>query len=145
VVWEGRRREAPPYPDQPSVIARVAITSGVSGCHRPKSGRIGNVMTESPPDSPQGSTSLRHGEILAHARETAVVPPPDARALSPEGAAALDAAQALARHATAPATLRAYKADWTHSCGTPGAWREQWQPRAGATGAVTERRRVVKR
>jgi hypothetical protein len=30
------------------------------------------------------------------------------------GQAALAAAQALARQATAPATLRAYKADWTH-------------------------------
>ncbi len=30
------------------------------------------------------------------------------------GQAALDAAQALARKAAAPATLRAYKADWTH-------------------------------
>ena len=30
------------------------------------------------------------------------------------GAMALAAAQALARKAAAPATLRAYKADWTH-------------------------------
>jgi hypothetical protein len=35
-------------------------------------------------------------------------------ALSPAGAAALAAAQALAKKATAAATLRAYKADWTH-------------------------------
>jgi integrase len=34
--------------------------------------------------------------------------------LTPAGQAALAAAQALARKATAPATLRAYKADWTH-------------------------------
>jgi hypothetical protein len=49
--------------------------------------------------------------------------PPDARdtaasarlpALSTAGEAALAAAQALAKQATAPATLRAYKADWTH-------------------------------
>jgi Phage integrase, N-terminal SAM-like domain len=49
--------------------------------------------------------------------------PPDPRsqaaaaavpALTPAGADALAAAQALARNATAPATLRAYKADWTH-------------------------------
>ncbi len=33
---------------------------------------------------------------------------------TPAGQAALAAAQALARKATAPATLRAYKADWTH-------------------------------
>jgi integrase len=33
---------------------------------------------------------------------------------TPAGAAALAAAQALARKAAAPATLRAYKADWTH-------------------------------
>ena len=49
--------------------------------------------------------------------------PPDAResevaaalpTLSQAGAAALAAAQALAKKATAGATLRAYKADWTH-------------------------------
>ena len=37
-----------------------------------------------------------------------------APAPTPSGAAALAAAQALAKKATAPATLRAYKADWTH-------------------------------
>ena len=47
-------------------------------------------------------------------------PPPDGGptasvpALTQAGQAALAAAQALARKATAPATLRAYKADWTH-------------------------------
>ena len=35
-------------------------------------------------------------------------------ARSAAGQAALEAAQALAKQATAPATLRAYKADWTH-------------------------------
>jgi hypothetical protein len=53
----------------------------------------------------------------------AAILPPDALdtaapaalpALTPAGAAALAAAQDLARQATAPATLRAYKADWTH-------------------------------
>ena len=34
--------------------------------------------------------------------------------LTPAGLVALEAAQALARKAAAPATLRAYKADWTH-------------------------------
>jgi integrase len=34
--------------------------------------------------------------------------------LTPAGEAALAAAQALAKKATAPATLRAYKADWAH-------------------------------
>jgi integrase len=47
-----------------------------------------------------------------------IVPPEgtDAAALlpTPAGQAALEAAQALAKKATAPATLRAYKADWTH-------------------------------
>ena len=42
--------------------------------------------------------------------------PPQATTVPPTaaGQAALAAAQALARQATAPATLRAYKADWTH-------------------------------
>jgi hypothetical protein len=37
-----------------------------------------------------------------------------AAALTPAGQAALATAQALAKQAIAPATLRAYKADWTH-------------------------------
>ena len=41
-------------------------------------------------------------------------PPARAPALIPAGQAALAAAQVLARKATAPATLRAYKADWSH-------------------------------
>jgi integrase len=65
-------------------------------------------MTETHPDSPP----VRHGEILPQARETAVFSPPVAP--TPEGAAALEAAEQLARNASAPATLRAYKADWTH-------------------------------
>jgi len=39
---------------------------------------------------------------------------PVATAPTPAGQAALDAAEALGRKAAAPATLRAYKADWTH-------------------------------
>jgi len=61
----------------------------------------------------------------------AILPPapPDGAALAlvpdltPAGQAALDAAQALAKKATAAATLRAYKADWTHFsqwCSTHG-------------------------
>jgi integrase len=67
-------------------------------------------MTETNPDSPP----VRHGAIVARAPETAVFSPPAAVPLTPEGAAALDAAQELARKSAAPATLRAYKADWTH-------------------------------
>jgi integrase len=66
-------------------------------------------MDESGPDR----ALTQSGEIL----------PPDTRATAaiaatqeptPAGAAALAAAQSLAKQATAPATLRAYKADWTH-------------------------------
>src|SRR6195952_2232095 len=42
------------------------------------------------------------------------LPETAAAAPTPAGQAALDAAQELAKRATAPATLRAYKADWTH-------------------------------
>jgi hypothetical protein len=42
------------------------------------------------------------------------VPITSVPALTPAGQAALEAARAIARKATAPATLRAYKADWTH-------------------------------
>jgi len=53
------------------------------------------------------------GEILPpNAGDTTLTAP--STALTPAGAAALAAAQALAQKATAAATLRAYKADWTH-------------------------------
>jgi integrase len=42
------------------------------------------------------------------------IPATSVSMISPAGAAALVAAQALAKKATAPATLRAYKADWMH-------------------------------
>jgi integrase len=54
-------------------------------------------MPEPPPDHPSASP----GTALA-------------RSPTPAGQAALEAAQMLARKAAAPATLRAYKADWTH-------------------------------
>jgi len=44
----------------------------------------------------------------------AVAEPERSAAPTAAGRAALDTAQALARKAAAPATLRAYKADWTH-------------------------------
>ena len=50
------------------------------------------------------------GDILPPETAPATVAP----ALTPAGQAALDTAQALAKRATAPATLRAHKADWTH-------------------------------
>ena len=49
-------------------------------------------------------------EAAVVSRTTAV---PDSR-VTASGEAALAQAQALARRAAAPATLRAYKADWTH-------------------------------
>jgi hypothetical protein len=61
------------------------------------------------------------GELLPpDASETAAAALP---APNPAGAAALAAAQALAQKATSAATLRAYKADWTHFsqwCGAHG-------------------------
>jgi integrase len=67
-------------------------------------------MIQSPPDSPP----VQHGEIVARPRETAVSSPSASPQPTPEGAAALATAQELARKSSAPATLRAYKADWTH-------------------------------
>src|SRR5271166_2371765 len=49
-------------------------------------------------------------EAAAVSRTTAVADP----RVTAAGEAALAQAQALARRAAAPATLRAYKADWTH-------------------------------
>ena len=73
-------------------------------------------MPESPPESPAAA-----GELLPAVPETGapgVAAPP-----TPEGRHALDRAQAFARQATAPATLRAYKADWQHFA--------QWCARSG--------------
>ncbi|MEE3499931.1 hypothetical protein [Acidiphilium acidophilum] len=65
-------------------------------------------MVDQPPDPGRALT----GEILSDPAEdqgvTVALP------LTPEGQAALEVAQAFARQAVAPATLRAYKADWTH-------------------------------
>ncbi len=47
------------------------------------------------------------------------VVPEQGRGLAPVGAAALAAAQANAREALAPETLRAYAADWAHFCCAP--------------------------
>ena len=58
-------------------------------------------------------TPARLGEILPPGSGP-VADVPGVPVPSPAGQAALDAAQALAKQATAPATLRAYKADWTH-------------------------------
>ena len=49
---------------------------------------------------------------------------------TPAGQAALAAAQALAKQAAAPATLRAYKADWTHFARL--VRRARLRPRAGS-------------
>jgi integrase len=62
---------------------------------------------------PPNHTRAAPDEILPpDAGETAVAAA--LPVLASAGAAALAAAQALAKRATAPATLRAYKADWTH-------------------------------
>jgi hypothetical protein len=61
------------------------------------------------PSTPQRAIATRTDILPPEASPTAAAP-----ALTPAGQAALAAAQALARKATAPATLRAYKADWTH-------------------------------
>jgi integrase len=60
------------------------------------------------------------GELLSPAPETGVQP---SAPLTPAGRAALAQAQDYARKSSAPATLRAYKADWTHYaawCGQAG-------------------------
>jgi integrase len=67
-----------------------------------------DAMAELPPDPPPVLT----GTIVATSRDTmgfTALPAPTGA-----GATALTAAQALARQAAAPATLRAYKADWQH-------------------------------
>jgi integrase len=61
-------------------------------------------------DPTESTRTVAAVDILPLAAASAAAAP----ALTPAGQAALAAAQALARKATAPATLRAYKADWTH-------------------------------
>lgn len=99
------------------------------------------------------SNSTLDGEILAEPAERqgqAVVP-----ALTPAGQAALARAQAFARQAVSPATLRAYKADWTHyaawcaSTGfvpvpaTPAAVGTYLASLAGSHAPTTIRRRLA--
>jgi integrase len=55
----------------------------------------------------------RQGEVLPPTADPAATAAAEPQS-TPAGEAALAAAQALARKAAAPATLRAYKADWTH-------------------------------
>src|SRR6195952_3060745 len=67
-------------------------------------------MTEAASDS----VTVETGALVVRARKAAAFSPPSIAMLTSEGAAALAAAEELARNASAPATLRAYKADWTH-------------------------------
>ena len=62
-------------------------------------------MAEPRPDPPAGRT----GSLAPLLTDSHRLPVPSAA-----GAAALAAAQTLAREAAAPATLRAYRADWQH-------------------------------
>jgi integrase len=71
-------------------------------------------VTQFPAESQPELVPAPQGEILPRRPDSAVSPAADGQTLTPEGAAALDAARALARKSTADATLRAYKADWTH-------------------------------
>ena len=78
------------------------------GLHRRGGGLILRQMPDVTPDRTPGLA----GEALPASGETGsntLVPMP-----TELGAAALAAAEQLARKAAAPATLRAYKADWTH-------------------------------
>jgi len=58
--------------------------------------------------------TLQNPALDGHGRDGAVALPDRSVEPTAAGQAALDIAQALARRAAAPATLRAYKADWTH-------------------------------
>jgi len=64
-----------------------------------------------PPDRPPVAAAAPAGIARASERETLADSTP---VPTPAGQAALAAAQALAKKATAPATLRAYKGDWAH-------------------------------
>ncbi len=61
--------------------------------------------------------TLRNPALDGHGRDGAVALPDRSVEPTAAGQVALDTAQALARKAAAPATLRAYKADWTHFAG----------------------------
>ncbi|HEX3573450.1 MAG TPA: site-specific integrase, partial [Rhodopila sp.] len=69
-------------------------------------------MHDEPPNRAIGGSAAILPPAAAGSATPAVPPAPTG--LTPAGQAALAAAQALAQKATAPATLRAYKADWTH-------------------------------
>ena len=81
-------------------------------------------------DSPPNSVPCRTGQAIAPAPDNAPRAVPAVPTAA--GLAALEAARALARKAAAPATLRAYRADWTHYA----AWcaDEGIHPGAGGPG-----------
>ena len=78
-------------------------------------------MSTQPPSSPVGAVPGTAGPLALQDTPTSA------------GQAALDAAQALARRATAPATLRAYRADWAHYAAWCDAHGFQPVPAAPAT------------
>jgi integrase len=80
-------------------------------------------MPDSPPDATLDSALVRAASSVPDSPDAPVadgaigtVVGADSAGLAPTpaGVAALEAARALARQAAAPATLRAYRADWTH-------------------------------
>ena len=88
-------------------------------------------MASKPVEQPQEETSATAGERvvmgpvvgLESADDRSLTPAPTVTVPTAAGQAALDAARALSRQADAPATLRAYKSDWTHFaawCATAG-------------------------
>src|ERR1700721_164908 len=77
------------------------------------------LLSAPPPTTLRGMDESAPSQTLTPAAD--ILPPAPrspaaaaALALPPAGEAALAAAQVLAKKATAAATLRAYKADWTH-------------------------------
>jgi hypothetical protein len=77
-----------------------------------------NSETRSPRAMDEAATDPDRGSLTAVSMS---IPGPVLAALTAAGRAALDEAAALARQASAPATLRAYRSDWAHYA----AWCER--------------------
>jgi hypothetical protein len=99
------------YPDGPERVRTRILRRGGDLGARLAASREGDTL-------PAMNRPVLHRALAGPAE---ILPPDSTTAvaavlavLSPSGEAALAAAQDLARRAAAPATLRAYKADWTH-------------------------------
>jgi integrase len=83
----------------------------VQSSANPEPARPGDSVVDVPPETGRARASTSLAPSIGHFEGSL------AASLTQAGQAALEAAEALAGKSASPATLRAYKADWTHFAG----------------------------